>query len=492
MVTQDAAVEIPASRADSGPTALSDRRERMATILAVDDQSEVLETVSRVLSRSHEVLRAASGEEALGLFDSASPDCVLLDVDMPGMDGHEVLRRMVAQDPNVPVIMLTGVLDVKAAVSCFKQGAYDYLTKPPDFSELRQTIDRAIEKTALLAEVRRLRGELSRVYGIENIVGRHPRMLEIFETVSQVAPRRASVLILGDSGTGKELVARAIHQQGLGPDRPFVAVNCAAIPEGLVEAELFGHERGAFTDAKHSRMGHFERANGGTLFLDEISELSLPNQAKLLRALQEREVTRVGGTKTIALDVRVVAATNRNLDEMVEAGDFRQDLYYRVNIIPLQLPSLQERRSDIPLLVGHFISRVAQAEGEAPKTLSPEAMRKLMAYSWPGNVRELENMVERLMALTPGDVIDVDQLPQTFSDAKPHDSGMFEAVISGDTPLTTAVEQFEGQVIGVALDRCGGNKSAAATMIGITRRMLRYKLERLAKVDDDDGVPSGS
>jgi len=461
----------------------------MATILAVDDQPEVLETVSRVLSRSHDVLRASSGKEALRLFETESPDGVLLDIDMPGMDGHEVLRRMTALDPNVPVIMLTGVLDVKAAVSCLKDGAYDYLTKPPDFTELRQTIDRAIEKTSLLSEVRRLRGELGRVYGIENIVGRHPRMLEIFETVSQVAPRRASVLIMGESGTGKELIARAIHQHGIGQDRPFVAVNCAAIPEGLVEAELFGHERGAFTDAKTSRAGHFERANGGTLFLDEISELSLPNQAKLLRALQEREVTRVGGTKTIELNVRVVAATNRQLDEMVESGEFRQDLYYRVNIIPIQLPSLQERRSDIPLLVGHFISRVASLESEPPKSVSPEAMRKLMAHRWPGNVRELENMVERLMALTPGDIIDLAQLPQTLSDAQPQDSGMFESVISGETPLTSAVEQFESLVIRVALERCDGNKSAAASMIGITRRMLRYKIERTVKDGDGDDSP---
>jgi DNA-binding NtrC family response regulator len=456
----------------------------MATLLAVDDQPEILETVSRVLGRSHEVLRARSGKEALRLFETSTPDCVLLDIDMPGMDGIEVLRRLTKLDPNVPVIMLTGVLDVKAAVSSFKQGAYDYLTKPPDFVELRQTIDRAIEKTALLAEVRRLRGELGRVYGIENIIGRHPTMLDVFETVSQVAPRRASVLIMGDSGTGKELIARAIHQHGLGQDRPFVAVNCSAIPDGLVEAELFGHERGAFTDAKTARAGHFERAHGGTIFLDEISELSLPNQAKLLRVLQEREVTRVGGTTVIPLQVRVVAATNRQLDEMVEARDFRQDLYYRVNIIPIQLPSLQERRSDIPLLVGHFIARIARLEGEAPKTVSPEAMRKLMAYAWPGNVRELENMVERLMALTPGEVIDVAHLPRSLTSAEPERSGMYEAVISGETSLTTAVERFEGQVIREALSRSDGNKSAAASMIGITRRMLRYKLERSAEVDD--------
>jgi DNA-binding NtrC family response regulator len=458
----------------------------MATLLAVDDQPEILDTLRRVLSHSHEVLRASSGKEALQIFEASLPDCVLLDIDMPGMDGIEVLRRLTKLDPNVPVIMLTGALDVKAAVSSFKEGAYDYLTKPPDFEELNQTIDRAIEKTALLSEVRRLRGELSRVYGIENIIGKHPRMLSIFETVSQVASRRASVLIMGDSGTGKELIARAIHQRGIGPDQPFVAVNCAAIPDGLVEAELFGHERGAFTDAKAARAGYFERSQGGTIFLDEVSELSLPNQAKLLRVLQEREVVRVGGTTTIPLNVRVIAATNRKLDEMVEEGSFRQDLYYRVNIIPIELPSLQERRSDIPLLVGHFIARIAQFEQEAPKGVSPEAMRKLMAYAWPGNVRELENMIERLMALTPGDLIDVANLPQSLSGTEPEDTGMYEAVISGELSLTAAVDSFEDRVIRSALSRCDDNKSAAASMIGITRRMLRYKLGRGDKAEDAD------
>jgi len=488
MVAHDSAVVSRAETREGESLTLGGSGEKMATLLAVDDQPEVLDTLSRVLARSHEVLRASSGKEALQLFETSLPDCVLLDIDMPGMDGIEVLQRLTKLDPNVPVIMLTGALDVKAAVSSFKQGAYDYLTKPPDFVELRQTIDRALEKTVLLSEVRRLRGELGRVYGIENIIGRHPRMLNIFETVSQVAPRRASVLIMGASGTGKELIARAIHQHGIGPDRPFVAVNCAAIPEGLVEAELFGHERGAFTDAKSARAGHFERAHGGTIFLDEISELSLPNQAKLLRVLQEREVTRVGGTKTIPLNVRVVAATNRKLEEMVESGDFRQDLYYRVNIIPIELPSLQERRSDIPLLVGHFIARIARLEQEAPKGVSPEAMRKLMAYAWPGNVRELENMIERLMALTPSETIDVAQLPETLTSVEPESSGMYEAVIAGEISLTDAVERFEAQVIREALSRSDDNKSAAAAMIGITRRMLRYKIERSIKVPNVDNT----
>lgn len=487
VVAKDAEIAFEPEIIEGGGAARLGREGKMATILAVDDQPEVLQTLGRVLSRNHEVITVGSGPEAIEAFTKQSPDCVLLDIDMPGMTGIEVLKRFVETDPNVPVIMLTGVLDVKTAVSAFKKGAYDYITKPPDFAELGQTIDRAIEKTALLAEVRRLRGELGRVYGIDGIVGKHPRMLSVFDTVSQVAPRRASVLIMGDSGTGKELIARAIHQHGLGPEHPFVAVNCAAIPDGLVEAELFGHERGAFTDAKAARVGHFERAHGGTIFLDEISELSLPNQAKVLRVLQEREVIRVGGTKTIPLNVRVVAATNRELDQLVESGEFRQDLYYRVNIIPVELPSLAQRRTDIPLLVAHFITRIASVEGEEPKSISPAAMRKLMAYSWPGNVRELENMVERLMALTPGGTIDVDHLPPTLSGAQPVDSGMYEAVISGETALTAAVEQFEGQVITEAMRRCDGNKSAAAAMIGITRRMLRYKLTRVETTEESDG-----
>ena len=475
---------------DHGRRLPEKERVSMTKVLAVDDKPEVLQTMQRILGRHHEVLTALSGKDALNIFAESAIDCVLLDIDMPGMNGIEVLRKMTALDPQIPVIMLTGVMDVSVAVSAFKEGAYDYVTKPPDFDELRQTVQRAVEKSVLLSEVRRLRGELKRVYGFDNIIGKHPAMADVFEVVGRVASRRASVLIVGESGTGKELVARAIHQHGSAEEAPFVAVNCAAIPDGLVESELFGHERGAFTDAKASRVGHFERANGGTLFLDEISELSLPNQAKLLRVLQEREVTRVGGNRSIPLNVRVIAATNQELEKLVEAGTFREDLYYRVNIIPIVLPSLRERRSDIPLLVGHFISRIAALEEEEIKIISPEAMRRLMAYSWPGNVRELENVVERLMALTPGEEVMVQDLPISLGDTADETAPSMEAVISGDVSLTDAVERFESRVVREAMERSGGNKSAAASLIGITRRMLRYKLERLSAEPAEVSDPS--
>ncbi len=451
----------------------------MASILCVDDQPEVLQLLSRVLSRNYEVDTAPDGETALARVESQPPDCILLDIGMPGMNGLEVLDRVRGDYPSVPVIMLSGVKEVETAISALKRGAYDFLTKPPDFEELTHAVQRAIEKTALLNEVRRLRGEITRVYGIPNIIGKHPKMLEIFELVGQVASRKAPVHVYGESGTGKELIARAIHEQGPRAGGPFVAVNCAAVPDTLFEAEFFGHERGAFTDAKSARAGYFERADGGTLFLDEVGELAPSNQAKLLRVLQEREVTRLGATRSVPFDVRVISATNRRLWSLVEEGGFRQDLYYRLDVIPVDVPSLRERRSDIPLLVGHFISRIAKQEGEPLKTVSAGAMRKLQAYRWPGNVRELENMLERLMAMTAGEEIDHVTLPgEVDAEAGEGADLLFDQVLSGEISLVDAVEGFERRVIEDALERSDGNKSAAASLVGISRRMLRYKLER--------------
>lgn len=456
----------------------------MSKILVVDDEASVRGIVSKVLSKSYETDTAADGEEALAKVEASPPDCVLLDIQMPGADGLEVLARIQALDESIPVIMLSGVKQVETAVATLKQGAYDFLTKPPNFDELLRAVARALERTALLAEVRRLRGELSRAHGIQSIVGRHPRMLEIYEIIGRVAGRRAPVLLSGESGTGKELIARALHQHGGRADGPFVAVNCAAIPDTLFEAELFGHEKGAYTDAKAARAGYLEQATGGTLFLDEVGELSLANQAKLLRVLQERTVTRLGSTRSIPIDFRVVSATNRSLEEMVEEGTFRKDLYYRINVIPLQVPSLRERASDIPLLVGHFIARIAQQEGEQPKALSPEAMRRLQAYRWPGNVRELENVLERLMAMTSGEEITDVSLPEGLALGSTASQGIIQSVLSGEVTLVDAVEELERQVIREALSRADGNKSAAAQIIGISRRMLRYKLER---GDEDAG-----
>jgi DNA-binding NtrC family response regulator len=457
----------------------------MTRILVVDDQLAVRHALERYLGQWHQVVAVEGGEAAITAFLDELPDCVLLDHDMPGMTGLEVLNRLTALDASVPVIMLTGVVDIQLAITCLKHGAYDYLTKPPEFEELAQVVARAIEKRRLVSQVGQLSGELSRVYGIDRIVGRHPLMRDVYELIGRVAPRRVSVLVEGPSGTGKELVARAIHHHGGPEGRPFVALNCAAIPDGLVESELFGHERGAFTDAKAARAGVFEQADGGTLFLDEIGDLSLTNQAKLLRVLQEREVCRVGGARPRKVDVRFIAATNRDLAAMVESGAFRQDLYYRIAVVPIRLPSLQERSSDIPLLIGHFVSRIAAMERIPPKRVSPEALQRLSAHAWPGNVRELENLIERLMALVPGDQIEVTDLPPAFTGAAVVGSDLHAAVMAGELPLTEAVDRFERQVLEAAMRLSDGNKSAAAARVGITRRILRYKLIKLGLMASD-------
>ncbi|MDY0002711.1 MAG: sigma-54 dependent transcriptional regulator [Polyangia bacterium] len=447
-------------------------------LLIVDDEPEVLRTVERVLSKEFEVTALSDSSRAVATFMETEPDCVLLDVNMPKPGGLEILASLHATHPEVPVIMLTGLKDVETALAALRSGAYDYLTKPPYFDELVRSVARAVERTSLLTEVRRLRGELSRAWGIPNLIGRHPSMVALYEMIGRVASRKAPVLIRGDSGTGKELIARAIHDNCGRGTVPFVAVNCAAVPDSLFEAEFFGHERGAFTDAKNARAGYFEQANGGTLFLDEVGELSLGSQAKLLRALQERTIVRLGSTKSIPLDLRVICATNRDLEAASTEGLFRQDLYYRINVIPLRIPPLRERPTDIPLLVGHFLSRIAKTEGEAPKIVTPEAMRQLQSYQWPGNVRELENLMERLVALTPGEEISSALLPEVVTSQEPGQSPLYQAVMGGDMGLPLAVETLEKQVILEALRRTQGNKSAAATLVGISRRMLRYKLQQ--------------
>jgi DNA-binding NtrC family response regulator len=469
----------------------------MSRILVVDDQSDVRAFLARLLGQKHSVTAVEGGAEAIERCLVDPPDCVLLDYDMPEMNGLEVLGRLLAIDAAMPVIMLTGVVDLQLAITCLKQGAYDYLTKPPEWDELEAVVARAIEKRGLLSQVSNLQGELRRVYGIESIVGRHTLMREVFELIGRVAPRHVSVLIEGPSGTGKELVARAIHHHHGGSEgRPFVALNCAAIPDGLMEAELFGHEKGAFTDAKSARSGVFEQADGGTLFLDEVGDLNLTNQAKVLRVLQEREVVRLGGGKPRRVDVRIIAATNRDLEAMVAEGRFREDLYYRIHVVPIRLPPLRERASDIPLLLGHFVSRTAALERIPPKQFDPDALRKLQAYPWPGNVRELENLVERLMALVSGEVITCADLPRSISGAPETIAGHFDAVMAGELSLTEAVDRFERQVLEAALQLCDGNKSAAAERIGITRRILRYKLVKLgleeAAAGDDEAAEGPS
>lgn len=456
-------------------------------LLAVDDEPEILRIIEKVFAKDFRVTTVSDSTQAISQFEAIEPDCVLLDVDMPGISGLEILASLHGSHPEVPVIMLTGVKDVATALGALRSGAYDYQTKPPNFEELTRAVARAVERTSLLTEVGRLRGELSRAYGIPNIIGRHPKMLAVYELIGRVASRHAPVLIRGESGTGKELIARAIHQHGTRAGGPFVGVNCAAVPESLFEAEFFGHERGAFTDAKAARAGHFERAHGGTLFLDEVGELAMSSQAKLLRALQEREITRLGATKGTPVDARIICATNRDLEAATAAGEFREDLYYRVNVIPIQVSSLRERPSDIPLLVGHFISRIAKTESEPTKSVSAEALRQLQTYLWPGNVRELENLIERLMAMTPEDEITVAHLPGSVRTDEGESSSLCQAVLAGEVGLSEAVQTLEKQVTLEALRRTGGNKSAAASLVGISRRMLRYKLQQWNLEVDSSG-----
>ena len=451
----------------------------MARILTADDQQEIRDAIKMALSDEHDVTPVESGEKALEALEKNDFDCILLDVMMPGMGGIAALREIAENHAGTPVVMLTATKDVRVAVEAMKIGAFDYLSKPANLDELRLTVARAIEKSSLEKEVTRLRAEVGKFYGLPNVVGQHPLMKKVYERVELVAPRKSSVLIIGDSGTGKELIARAIQQRSPLKDAPFVPVNCAAIPDSLVEDEFFGHEKGAFTDARGERKGCFEQANGGTLFLDEISELSSGSQAKLLRVLQEREFKRVGGTKSVSVEVRLIAATNKDLSQMVEEGTFRRDLFYRVHVVPLYVPALRERRSDIPLLLGHFIKKIAKREGIEAKEVDREAMDRLMRHKWPGNVRELENLAEQLMALVPGPQVTVDHLPASIVGETEATWPAQDLVLNGQMSLPDAVEKFELDTIKRALEDNDGNKTRAAELLGLTRRVLSYKLKTI-------------
>jgi len=395
---------------------------------------------------------------------------------MVKVSGLEALETIKALNPAIPVIIMTAYSSVETAVKALKQGAHDYLTKPLDFDKLRLTIERAMEHTRLKEENRLLRQTLGQQFDSQNIIGKSPAMLKLLETVSQVAPSEATVLISGESGTGKELIAGAIHFNSLRKDGPFVKINCAAITETLLESELFGHEKGAFTGADRRKEGRFSQAHGGTLLLDEVSEMSLMMQVKLLRALQEREFNRVGGEATIQVDVRVIAATNKNLMEQINDGAFREDLYYRLNVVGLEVPPLSHRKEDIPLLAQHFLETFVAKNRKEIKGFTPKAMDHLIRYDWPGNVRELMNAVERGVVLARTDYLDVtdfsfmqNSMLQTNQDSA--DSAALS--VKGDVPL----EEIEKAAILSTLQAAGGNKSEAARRLGITRKTLHKKLK---------------
>ena len=444
------------------------------TILVVDDDHGLRESFRLILEDEFEVLDVPDGQHALDIVRSCQVDLVLLDIRLPGMDGLEVLERIKGMDEQLDVILVTAVKTVRTAVSAMKLGALDYLTKPFDEDEVLALIRRALEKRALEREVAFLRSELARREDTYEMVGQSPEMRKLAALVGQVARTTATVLITGESGTGKELLARAIHRQGPRRDRPFVAVNPAAIADTLMESELFGHERGAFTGAYQRKLGRFELAQGGTLFLDEIGSLKPEMQAKLLRVLQEREMERVGGTHTVKLDVRIIAATNADLRQAVAAQSFREDLFYRLNVVRVSMPPLRARRDDIGVLADHFIRRYRQQFGKPVSGLAPEALAALSDYSWPGNVRELQNVIERCVALADGPLIRLSDLPLEFMipDARA------SANAAGALDLEEAHDHFEQQIVCRVLDRVDWNQSEAARLLGMHRNTLKVKMAR--------------
>ena len=450
---------------------------RQNTVLVVDDDSAHRTMLKTLIGGwGYAVSEADDGSTAVEKIKDTAFDLVLMDVRMVKVSGLEALETIKAVNPAIPVIIMTAYSSVETAVKALKQGAHDYLTKPLDFDKLRLTIERAMEHTRLKEENRLLRETLGQQFDSQNIIGRSPAMLKLLETVSQVAPSEATVLISGESGTGKELIAGALHFNSLRKGGPFVKINCAAITETLLESELFGHEKGAFTGADRRKEGRFSQAHGGTLLLDEVSEMSLMMQVKLLRALQEREFNRVGGEATIQVDVRVIAATNKDLMEQINDGAFREDLYYRLNVVELEVPPLSHRKEDIPLLAQHFLETFVAKNRKEIKGFTPKAMDNLIRYDWPGNVRELMNAVERGVVLARTDYLDVtdfsfmqNSMLQTDQDSA--DSAALS--VKGDVPL----EEIEKAAILSTLQAAGGNKSEAARRLGITRKTLHKKLK---------------
>jgi len=447
------------------------------TILVVDDDNAHRTMLDTLMSGwGYEVTEADDGAAAIEKVRDQSYDLVLMDVRMVKVSGLEALEQIKSFNPAIPVIIMTAYSSVDTAVGALKQGAHDYLTKPLDFDKLKITIARAMEHTRLKEENRLLRQSLGRHFDRRNIIGQSPAMVNLLETVAQVAPSEATVLITGESGTGKELIAGAIHFNSSRKDGPFVKINCAAITETLLESELFGHEKGAFTGADRRKEGRFYQAHKGSLFLDEVSEMSLTMQVKLLRVLQEREFTRVGGEKTIQVDVRVIAATNKDLPELIGKGEFREDLFYRLNVVDMEIPYLRQRREDIPLLAQHFLQSFAARNHKQIKGFTPQAMDHLIRYDWPGNVRELMNAVERAVVLSRSDYLSDKDFPIIAGSELIHTEAATEI-----TPInangTAQLEEVEKATILKTMAACGGNKSEAARRLGITRKTLHKKLK---------------
>ena len=457
-----------------------------ASILVVDDEEAIVSSLGSILQdEGYEVAVAKSGVEALKVYTVDPPDLMLLDIWMPEMDGLETLRRVKELVPTAQVMVMSGHGSIETAVKAIKLGAYDYIEKPLSLENVTLRVKHALEQFRLEEENRSLRTKVQRKF---ELVGQSPAMQQLRQLIDTAGPTNSRVLVGGENGTGKELVARAIHLQSARADRPFVAVNCAAIPETLIESELFGHEKGSFSGATSMKRGQFEQADGGTLFLDEIGDMSLNTQAKVLRALQEQQFNRVGGTKLLKVDVRVLAASNKDLMKEIEKGTFREDLYYRLNVVPIVVPPLRERRDDIPLLIRHFMKLHAEEQGLRTKEVTPEAMAVFQQYEWPGNIRELRNLIERLMIMVPGNVIDAAQATLTLQVKAPGTiAAATPAVQTAASPLFTqpfdslrdARNAFEKEYIGRKLREHHWNISRTAEDLKIERSHLHRKIKPL-------------
>ena len=445
---------------------------KKSVILLIDDDDSLRRVMEFSLTEAgHTVQTAASGEDGLRLFEKGNFDAVITDITMPGMSGMEVLAKVRQRVPTIPVIIITAYGTIESAVEAMKQGAFDYITKPFNRDELRLTLEKAIKMRRLEKENVELRAEVTDRYSFESIICSSEKMKEVLDLAGRVAASDASLLITGESGTGKELLAKGVHFNSRRANGPFVAVNCAAIPEALIESELFGHVKGSFTGAVRDKEGKFELADGGTLFLDEIGDLRIDLQAKILRALQEREVDRIGGGKPVSVDVRVIAATNKDIERAVKDGAFREDLYYRLNVITLFIPPLRERKEDIPLLAAHFLKKF---NADADVRMEASALSVLTAYGWPGNVRELENVIERASVLKRGLLITREELPEKLKKEK---MGV-ENLILNIPEQGISLEELEKKLIIKALEKHKGNQTRAAEFLGITRPTLLYRMEK--------------
>jgi DNA-binding NtrC family response regulator len=448
-------------------------------ILVVDDDPKILERLREFLeNEGYAVETAKNGEIAGQMVDQDYYDLALIDLNMPKVDGMTLLKTLVDYHPDTVGIILTGHATIRNAVEAMKLGAADYLAKPVKMEELLLVVQRALEFRDLKRENFALKRQLKKKYRFENFIGDSLPMNKVFRIIEKVADTDSTVLILGESGTGKELVAKAIHYHSMRKDKPLIPVNCGAIPEELLESELFGHEKGAFTNAIRTRIGRFEMANGGTIFLDEVAEMSPHLQVKLLRILQEQEFERLGGTKTIRCDVRILAATNKDPDKLVEEGSFREDLYYRLKVIPVSLPPLRDRRSDIPLLAHHFLESIAKAKRKKVMSITRDAMKALCNYDWPGNVRELENIIERMVILSEGEHITVDDLPEKIARKHALDLDEEGLIPEEGLSLSSAVNEYERQLILNALEKAGWVKNRAAKLLKMNRTTLVEKIKK--------------